>query len=344
MQRTVLLIALVVAAVAVPQPVVAQETPDRCDRTEIRSPGSYSGSLTPGDTDALAFDVPNGEGITVTLSFTGSSSDSELRAFTLNRSVVEAGHQNLDPNEYIGVFNDWANSARNDSMTVNDPAHFHSRDATIRGLDQELDSSENPEELGEMGSSADYPVLPYDTGEFFAVDNYNDFTSNPSAEFYSDLYRAQTGDNRFQLYSNSDDPICLQLQTVGEQPGEWSLTFERGTGSLATETTTQASESSGEDGSGDVASETTGVSATTAQSNQATESDATARTTSGLQDSDGDGVVDSEDYAPRDPDVQDKSDLQDEQDIPVPGFGAPMTALALVLAGLVALRGRHGRN
>ncbi|WP_210424934.1 hypothetical protein [Halorussus halobius] len=341
MKRTALLVALVVASVAVPQPAVAQEVPDRCDRTEIRSPGSYSGSLTPSDTDALAFDVPNGEGITVTLSFTGSSSDSELRVFSLNRSVVQKGHEDREPNEYIGVFNDWANSARNDSMTISDPAHFHSQDATIRGLDRELDSSEDHEELGEMGSSADYPVLPYDTGEMFAVDNYNDFSANPSAEFYSDLHRAETGDNRFHVYSNTDEPTCLQLQTVGEQPGEWSLTIERGTDSLATEATTAATTQAATGSSDTATSATTAGSDSTAQSNQATESGPSDPTTSGLQDSDGDGVVDSEDYAPRDPDVQEKSDLEDDSAVPVPGFGAPATLLAVALAALVALRGRN---
>ena len=48
------------------------------------------------------------------------------------------------------------------------------------------------------------------------------------------------------------------------------------------------------------------------------------------QDTDGDGVPDSEDYAPRDPDVQDKDDLQ-TTNADGPGFG--------VVAGTVALLG-----
>lgn len=37
-----------------------------------------------------------------------------------------------------------------------------------------------------------------------------------------------------------------------------------------------------------------------------------------IEDSDGDGVVDSEDYAPNDPDVQEKSDLTDGSPTPTP--------------------------
>lgn len=35
---------------------------------------------------------------------------------------------------------------------------------------------------------------------------------------------------------------------------------------------------------------------------------------SGVEDSDGDGVIDSEDYAPQDPDVQDKSDVENSEE------------------------------
>ena len=47
-----------------------------------------------------------------------------------------------------------------------------------------------------------------------------------------------------------------------------------------------------------------------------------------LQDSDGDGVVDSEDYAPNDPEVQRKSDLQETTAGSGSGFGALVTGLS----------------
>jgi hypothetical protein len=59
------------------------------------------------------------------------------------------------------------------------------------------------------------------------------------------------------------------------------------------------------------------------------------------QDSDDDGVPDSEDYAPRDPDVQEESDLDDEEPTAsggMPGFGPVAVALALLTGGLLARR------
>lgn len=52
-----------------------------------------------------------------------------------------------------------------------------------------------------------------------------------------------------------------------------------------------------------------------------------------IQDSDGDGVIDSEDYAPNDPEVQEKSDLQ--SNTRVPGFGFGSALLAVILAGII---------
>lgn len=57
-----------------------------------------------------------------------------------------------------------------------------------------------------------------------------------------------------------------------------------------------------------------------------------------IRDSDGDGVIDSEDYAPDDPDVQEKSDLQDTTDGSAPGLGAGVAVVALVVAASVAVR------
>ncbi|MFC7081229.1 PKD domain-containing protein [Halorussus caseinilyticus] len=59
------------------------------------------------------------------------------------------------------------------------------------------------------------------------------------------------------------------------------------------------------------------------------------------RDTDGDGIPDSEDYAPKDPDVQVKSDLGDDGDsTSVPGFTPVTTVAALVSAALLLLRRR----
>lgn len=59
--------------------------------------------------------------------------------------------------------------------------------------------------------------------------------------------------------------------------------------------------------------------------------------TAEMNDRDGDGVPDSEDYAPGDPDVQDESDVRDADDTSgAPGFGVVSAVVALAM--LLALR------
>jgi len=58
-----------------------------------------------------------------------------------------------------------------------------------------------------------------------------------------------------------------------------------------------------------------------------------------LADSDGDGMIDSADYAPRDPDVQERSDLESTTDGSGPGFGVGAALVAvLVLLAVVGTR------
>ncbi|MFB6268556.1 MAG: PKD domain-containing protein [Halobacterium sp.] len=80
----------------------------------------------------------------------------------------------------------------------------------------------------------------------------------------------------------------------------------------------------------------------TEETSTATATPTTAEQTSQTeQDSDGDGVPDEDDYAPDDPNVQVKSDLQEDtssESISVPGFGLLHGVTAAMLAGLVAHR------
>jgi hypothetical protein len=57
-----------------------------------------------------------------------------------------------------------------------------------------------------------------------------------------------------------------------------------------------------------------------------------------VRDTDGDGVIDSEDYAPRDPAVQSRDDLPTTTADSVIGFGAGIAVLALTVTG-VLIRG-----
>lgn len=78
----------------------------------------------------------------------------------------------------------------------------------------------------------------------------------------------------------------------------------------------------------------TTTSATTEETLTTTTRTTEAATT--LQDSDGDGVIDSEDYAPDDPDVQEKSDIQSDGSIP--GFGVGSAVVAMLLTALLVSR------
>jgi PGF-CTERM protein len=76
----------------------------------------------------------------------------------------------------------------------------------------------------------------------------------------------------------------------------------------------------------------------------ATSSESSTQTDTGMTvtvtpaDSDGDGVPNAEDYAPRDPAVQDESDLEDSSGGGGPGFGVGVTLVALCLTALFARR------
>jgi len=81
----------------------------------------------------------------------------------------------------------------------------------------------------------------------------------------------------------------------------------------------------------------TETSSATTEPRQSTSADGASEQETELQDSDGDGVIDSEDYAPEDPDVQEKSDLQTSGG--GPGFGFGVASAAAILTGLVARLG-----
>jgi len=58
----------------------------------------------------------------------------------------------------------------------------------------------------------------------------------------------------------------------------------------------------------------------------------------GIEDSDGDGVIGSEDYAPNDPEVQEKSDIQETSEEDGPGFGFGVTIIGLLIATFILRR------
>jgi len=123
---------------------------------------------------------------------------------------------------------------------------------------------------------------------------------------------------KFEIWGGSQDYECFRLSPPqNEPPAEYEMTVEQGEAVVQTPTPTPT--------------------ATPTETPTETEGETT-------QDTDGDGVVDAEDYAPRDPDVQDESDLRDEESPQQatgqsgPGFGL---LAALVGVGATALLARR---
>ncbi|MXR19153.1 hypothetical protein [Halobacterium bonnevillei] len=140
--------------------------------------------------------------------------------------------------------------------------------------------------------------------------------------------------------SNSESTTTTESATTTAQTT--ATTTETAT---PTTTTEVSGTTTAEAATTDANSATTAASGTTTAAEGTTNSQSTERTRTTEQDSDGDGVADSNDYAPDDPAVQDKSDvLGDGSDsetggVPVPGFGAGITLVTVSIgAGIAALR------
>lgn len=183
---------------------------------------------------------------------------------------------------------------------ANEPRH-------LMGLDYSLSSgfskvSEEPLSYGWMGNDG---ILAYDP--------LRQVASN--SPFYGPIWQSEPGKVSTTIFFNTDDTLCLRVQTTSQQEaGSWQLTISEDT-PTPTSTPTQASTST-----------------------QQTSSGQTATSQETPQDSDGDGVPDSEDYAPNDPEVQEKSDLQGSSSTSFPGFGVVVTIVAIVGLLLVVVR------
>jgi PGF-CTERM protein len=142
---------------------------------------------------------------------------------------------------------------------------------------------------------------------------------NPTEEvvsespFWGPFWTTKPGKVSTTMFFNTDDTLCLRVQTTSRQEaGSWQLTISEDT---PTPTSTPAQTST-----------------------QQTSSGQTATSQETPQDSDGDGVPDSEDYAPNDPEVQEKSDLQGSSGASTPGFGVVVTIIAVLGSLLIVVR------
>lgn len=154
-----------------------------------------------------------------------------------------------------------------------------------------------------LGHSAHLTAGEYDNLQFQLEGPLPDGTIN----VYTVVHRDSDGDQQFD--SASDEPFTNDGDVVGSISAL----------NVQTATTTAAPTST----------ETT----TTTEPTTSTETESGTE----IKDSDGDGVIDSEDYAPDDPDVQEKEDLQNSSGGLTPGFGmTPALVGMLAAAGLAA--------
>lgn len=88
----VLVCIAMVGSVAAPVPVAAQDDwPDQCrDTTSATEPGTYSGTLSPVDIDAMLVDIPEGDYITATVTFDAPAEDNQLRIHGSGTSITGA--------------------------------------------------------------------------------------------------------------------------------------------------------------------------------------------------------------------------------------------------------------
>jgi PGF-CTERM protein len=217
---------------------------------------------------------------------------------------------------------------------------------------------------GAINSPEDTDALPIqaEKGDYFAVTIFHedigdaerrltfDLSPDTSAtelenmEEYrtdADYYKRSdpTENASFKIYAEEDGPICLRMFENGGFQSEynWSFTISQNNenrwypapdGSMPTATPSPTPTETPVSTPTPTATDTGTVSNT----NGGTEED-------DIQDSDGDGVIDSEDYAPNDPDVQEKSDLEDTTTSGSgPGFGLGLTVTALLLIAVAATR------
>ncbi|WP_436925318.1 PGF-CTERM sorting domain-containing protein [Halosimplex amylolyticum] len=146
-----------------------------------------------------------------------------------------------------------------------------------------------------------------------------------------------------KIFAEEDGVLCLGMYEFDEEDAEFPYSWNLSIGvnsdapALVESTPTPSPTATPTD--------TPTVTATETPTTTPTETPTTAQnrdteTSEGIQDSDGDGVIDAEDYAPRDPEVQEKSDIQATATGSGPGFGAGITLVALLGAALVSLRRR----
>lgn len=380
MKRTLPFVILVVLAAGIgTQPAVADDNwTEDCNSARTLEPGTYTGTLSPGDTDAFEIRIPEGDSVNVTLQrgndeatfrfdevLTGDRGDpSDVTVtepayatgeYRQNEDIVveafqetgaendvqfEIYHQNnggvcLPLQTQYESASDWAISfARNDVKPPElvSPEEVQQLQTKLDRKDQRISElqttvAEQKQRIKTLKTKLDNTTRPIEiTVE--PEQREQSFTAGGTAIVTADapdtVLARLTLDFGGESYTvGSDGRVAVPLEATGEQRMVFSYADARKSVTL------------------NVVGDQNDGGATTGSKQATTASDGTmaAETSTGsaaLSDSDGDGMIDSEDYAPEDPDVQQKEDVQ--SDARTPGFGITTTLVALLSVAVLAAR------
>lgn len=196
---------VIVGLTVIPIPVTADDAfSDTCVEAETISGGSYSDQLSPKDRDVFVLDLEKGDSVSINMSFEAPSGDSEFTIFGLNKAAVvraeETGDRRIELEE-----------------------HFEPYGRTEFVYNHEPDISYQGSFLKD-GSRARsiHDIRPETTGDNDGfVDDDNELVNH-----YSRFWHGPVGDTEFQIFTETDDPICIVLQTNSRsESGKWAFSM-----------------------------------------------------------------------------------------------------------------------
>ncbi|WP_340102153.1 hypothetical protein [Salinibaculum salinum] len=95
-----IILTVIIGMIAMTGPAAADdEWPSECDEAPVLSPGSYSGTLSPEDTDVFRVDLPSGDYISINLSFSSSDPEAILRYYVRDGSLSTTNGTEIEADE-----------------------------------------------------------------------------------------------------------------------------------------------------------------------------------------------------------------------------------------------------
>jgi len=230
------------------------------------------------------------------------------------------------------TINDLQSEIDSKEQTINDlQSEIDSKEQTINDLQSEIDNKEQTIndletelESATEDVSISVSVEPADARQSF-VEGGSAIVEASSDDADFEKLSLESNGQTFEFDSSGETRVPLESAGTQEMTLEYADTSESFSLNVQESNSGTTETSPGE---------------TDSPTTETDESD------SDVQDSDGDGVIDSEDYAPNDPEVQEKSDLvsneTDESDSTGsgfgPGFGPVVALVGILLVTLGAMR------